>query len=177
MFSSAFRGGSVKGQWPLCSYFLHAIRETCPLAWGVRVLRKPHGHPFEPAQGLRDPPPCWSGCCPVQGPLNGHRIRLHFHTWINLQFSCMGFMDGKEKNNTAPQLNRKESAKHRIKMRKGVRNGKEQKTPFSENVFSDIYSPLMLNTKSEISPTPLETNTYKLKSKTVTMQIKVDPNM
>lgn len=114
---------------------------------------------------------------PCAGPLEWTQDPFTFSHLNQSAVFMHGVHGWERKNNTAPQLNRKESAKHRTKMRKGVRNGKEQKTPFSENVFSDIYSPLMLNTKSEISPTPLETNTYKLKSKTVTMQIKVDPNM
>lgn len=50
-----------------------------------------------------------------------------------------------------------------LALEKGVRKGTN--TQFSEYVFSGIYSFLMLNIKSEISPMPLGTNAYKLKSK------------
>lgn len=70
----------------------------------------------------------------------------------------MGYTDGNR--NTVFQLNRKVSTKYRTKIRKGM-VGKIHS--ISECVFS-IYSSLM-NIKSEISPMPLETNAYKLKSK------------
>jgi hypothetical protein len=42
-------------------------------------------------------------------------------------------------------------------------------------MFSGIYSPLMLNMKSEISPMPLETNT-NWNLKTIILQIEGDPD-
>lgn len=65
--------------------------------------------------------------------------------------------------NIVSQLNRKVSTKHRTKIRKGIRHGREETLHF-QNAFSGIYSSLM-NIKSEISPMPLERNAYKLKSK------------